>query len=100
MGLFKKEGDLHYYPSGDKHVCSECFSEEHLKGFIESQGEPGRCDFCGNESSEYVLDFDDVLEYIRDRIYTEWGDPNDELVPFEDGEYIFPIKDSENCFVT
>lgn len=96
MGLLTKDGDLHYYPIGDKHVCSDCFSDECIKGFIESQAESLKCDFCGKESTEPIAaDIDEVIEYIRDCISTEWGYPDDELVPVEDGEYVFPVTNSD-----
>jgi hypothetical protein len=54
MGLLTKDGDIGYYPVGDKHVCSDCFGDECIKGFIESQADSLKCDFCGRESSEPI----------------------------------------------
>jgi len=99
MGLLTKDGDLHYYPIGDKHVCSDCFGDECIKEFIESQAEALKCDYCGKESSEPIAaDIDEVIEYIRDCISTEWGNPDDEGVPVEGGEYVWPVKDSDDLF--
>ncbi len=99
MGLLTKDGDLHYYPIGDKHVCSDCFGDEGIKEFIESQAEALKCDYCGKESSEPIAaDIDEVIEYIRDCISTEWGNPDDEGVPVEGGEYVWPVKDSGDLF--
>lgn len=99
MGLLTKDGDLHYYPIGDKHVCSDCFGDECIKGFIESQAGALKCDYCGKESSEPIAaDIDEVIEYIRDCISTEWGDPDNEGVPVEDGQYVWPVKDSYELF--
>jgi len=95
MGLLTKDGDIGYYPIGDKHVCSDCFADEYIKGFIESQAESLKCDFCGKESSEPIAaDIDEVIEYILDCISTEWGDPDDEGVPVEGGEYVWSVTDS------
>lgn len=99
MGLITKDGDLHYYPVGDKHVCSDCFGDECIKAFIESQAESLKCDFCGKESTEPIAaDIDEVIEYIRDCISTEWGNPDDEGVPVEDGQYVFHVTDSYELF--
>ena len=100
MGLLTKDGDLGYYPVGDKHVCSDCFGDECIKGFIESQAEALKCDFCGKESSEPIAaDIDEVIEYILDSISTEWGNPDDEGVPVEDGEYVWAVTDSYDLFM-
>jgi len=99
MGLLTKDGDLHYYPIGDKHVCSDCFGDECIKEFIEGQAEELKCDYCGRESSKPIAaDIDEVIEYIRDCISTEWGDPDDELVPVEDGQYVWPVTNSYELF--
>lgn len=99
MGLLTKDGDIGYYPVGDKHVCSDCVGDVCIKNFIESQTESLKCDFCGKESTEPIAaNIDEVIEYIRDCISTEWGDPDDEGVPIEDGEYVWPVIDSRELF--
>lgn len=100
MGLLTKDGDIGYYPLSDKHVCSDCFGDECIKGFIESQAESLKCDFCGKESSEPIAaDINEVIEYILDCVSTEWGNPDDEGVPVEGGEYVWPVTDSYDLFL-
>lgn len=100
MGLLSKDGDIGYYPLSDKHVCSDCVGDECIRGFIESQAESLKCGFCGKESSEPIAaDINEIIEYILDCVSTEWGNPDDEGVPVEGGEYVWPVTDSYDLFL-
>lgn len=94
MGLMTKDGDIGYYPTGEKYVCSDCFGDYAIKSFIEAQAVSTKCNYCRTESSEPIAaNMDDVIEFILDGISTEWGDPNNEGVPWEGG-WVWPVTDS------
>lgn len=73
MGLMTKDGDIGYYPTGEKYVCSDCFGDYAIKSFIEAQAVSTKCDYCHTESSEPIAaNMDDVIEFILDGISPEW----------------------------
>lgn len=97
MGLYTKEGDIRYYPVKNKHVCANCFDDKYIKSFINGNLISKKCDFCGKESSALVAaDFNDVIEYIRDCISTEWESPDDAGVPVDGGNYVWPVLDASD----
>lgn len=96
MGLATPDGeDLGYYPVGDKHVCDRCFEDEYIKEYIRGQAQATKCDYCHRRSRKLIAaPMDDVIEYIIDCVSTEWGDPDNEGVPVDEGEYVWPVTDS------
>lgn len=96
MGVLTKDGDLGYYPIGDKCICSDCFDDYAIKSYIETEAVSNKCDYCQAESSEPIAAYMDVvINFILDGISTEWGDPGNEGVPWEGG-WVWPVKDSHD----
>lgn len=77
-----------YYYVGDKYVCKECFFDNAIKSFIKDNATSFKCDYCGKKSREknIAAAIDEVLGLIVNSIEYEWGDPNDEGVPYETAE--------------
>ncbi len=46
-------------------VCSKCFADPELKGFISSFNNKGLCTFCG-EQNEYVIDIKELLDFFQE----------------------------------
>lgn len=46
-------------------VCSNCFVDPELKGFIISFNSKGNCAFCGKEN-EYVVDIKELLDFFQE----------------------------------
>lgn len=48
-------------------VCSKCFSDEELIGFIESLESIGLCDVCGR-SNEYIVPLDELQDFFQELV--------------------------------
>ena len=76
-----------YYHVGDKYVCKECFYDDAIQRFIEQHATEKGCDYCGKTSrKEIAASIDEVLGLIVESVEYEWGDPNNEGVPYETAE--------------
>lgn len=45
-------------------VCESCFEDKELKGFIFSQGEIKKCDFCGSDDKK-AIPIDELLDFFK-----------------------------------
>lgn len=63
-----------YWPPINKNVCEHCFGDEGVYMFIIENGKPGKCDYCGDISSETpsILSIDDIMKLIIESIKTEY----------------------------
>lgn len=48
-------------------VCSNCFSDKELKGFILSLDQRGDCDVCGS-SNQQLLDISELIDFFKELI--------------------------------
>lgn len=48
-------------------VCSSCFSDKELKGFILTSNEIGNCEFC-NAKSQHLLDITELYDFFQELI--------------------------------
>ena len=71
------------YSSIDATVCSECVNDTDIKEFILKTGTKDTCSYCKTES--IAIDFDSFMEKFIGCIRTEYGDPNNEGMPWEGG---------------
>lgn len=72
-----------YEDAPDKKVCARMFPRQrYIREKIESQGEEGICDYCGEEA--IVLPLQDVLKMFVDAFDDIFEDPDANL-PFESG---------------
>lgn len=46
-------------------VCESCFEDKELKGFIFSQGEIKKCDFCGSDDKK-AIPIDELLDFFQE----------------------------------
>jgi hypothetical protein len=85
--------------AGDKYVCKDCFSDRAIQEFIENQAVARHCDYCGKSSSkEIAVPVDEVVLLILEGIESEWGNADDEGVPYEsaEGGYQWPTVDTQD----
>lgn len=64
-------------------ICSKCVNDSDLKQFITSSGSIDTCSYC--KTSSLTIDFDSFMKKFLGCIRTEYGDPNDEGMPWEGG---------------
>jgi hypothetical protein len=78
-----------YYYVGDKYVCKNCFSDTAIKRYIHLYATNKKCDYCGRKTKSKFISVptDDIVGLIVRCIEHEWGDPNDERILFEDGDW-------------
>lgn len=77
----------------DRFVCANCFEDEAIKEFIETHAVEKKRSYCRRRSKKPIAaPMNDILELIGDSIRSEFGHPDNEGVPVEGGEYVFPIK--------
>ncbi len=73
----------------DVHVCAECFDDEAIKQFIESNAEEKECFYCQASSEKAIAaSMNEVLTIIGSAVKSEYTDPANEL-PREDGDWVF-----------
>jgi len=72
---------------GSKYVCGNCFGDYAIREFIEENAEKRRCSYCGTSSSKPIAaHMDRVMALIVEGIRSEWGDPDNEGIPYESAE--------------
>ena len=75
----------------DRSVCGGCFDGDALKAFILDNAEANVCSYCGRLSQEPIAaPINSVLELIGESLYAEWGNPDDEAIPYESAEGGYP----------
>ncbi|MGB0937822.1 MAG: HEPN-associated N-terminal domain-containing protein [Colwellia sp.] len=84
--------ELGYSPIYDKSLCRKCISEPDIQSYIKRNGESGHCDYC-NKSRRYTIEFNDFMEFFTGKISQEWGDPNNNGMPWEKG-WVGNVMDS------
>ncbi len=47
-------------------ICSECFSDPELRGFVDSFNTNGVCDFCASEGN--IIDIEELIDFFQDLI--------------------------------
>jgi HEPN/RES N-terminal domain 1/RES domain len=70
---------------GEKYICSACFEDEDVINFINENATYDTCDYCGMGGNNISVHFDEFMKFILNGICSEYGDPNDEGVPWEKG---------------
>ena len=107
MGLAKQQQILEmergWKSAGDLYVCDDCFSDYALKAFVSRNASSTDCSFCDRTSSRapIAVPIDDVLELINQSLCTEWGDPDDEGIPYDsrEGGYQWSTTDTYDLFL-
>ncbi len=83
------------FDSRDTRVCRNCVEDEALRSFIRREGESGyKCSYCKHKASKTTISFNDFTRHVLTAIETEWGDANNEGVPYDEGEYAGQTYDS------
>ena len=85
--LLEREQERGWRSLGEKYVCASCIHEENLAKLVTEAADGDRCDYCGRQSHEAPVsaDVDVVIERIAESLFTEYGDPDEEL-PYDSGE--------------
>lgn len=91
MGMAKQQqiSDWERGFSCDKYltVCNNCFEEDGINNFIKEHQTSTTCSFCeGYDEDVIASKLELVLEHILNSIHYEWGDPNNEGLPYETRE--------------
>jgi hypothetical protein len=85
--LWQQEQDQGFHFVGDKYVCAGCFGDYAIQKFVDDNAEAKTCSYCGNSSSWLIAGhMDTVMAFILEGIEFEWGDPDNEEVPYETAE--------------
>jgi transcription elongation factor Elf1 len=74
-----------YYSLSNKYTCNNCMYTTSLKSYIKKHGQEGTCSYC-KKKRKFTIDVNDLLGHILSSIYTEWGDPANEGLPYETRE--------------
>jgi len=99
MGQTKRRIDReteYGYTSIDSRVCNLCVSDKHIKQFIKEIGEESKCDYCKKNRAKTV-DFNGFIEYFLKYVDTEYSNPLEVFVNFDDGETFGIFELLDNC---
>ncbi|MCX5998900.1 MAG: HEPN-associated N-terminal domain-containing protein [Chloroflexi bacterium] len=68
-------------------VCAECFGDHAIREYVASMAcdDEQTCDYCRRQSP--CAEMEDVLRFISKGLCREYGDPNEEGLPYEEGEF-------------
>ncbi|HEX5276215.1 MAG TPA: HEPN-associated N-terminal domain-containing protein [Fluviicoccus sp.] len=84
-----------YWSVADKFVCPECVSDYALQEHIKACAVSKSCSYCGKKSRRQIAaKFDDLSEAILNGLRSEYGDPYNEGVPWDEGEWVGDVIDS------
>jgi hypothetical protein len=82
----------------DLMVCAKCFEDYAIQAFIRDNASERKCSYCGRRSKKPIaVAMNDVLELIGESLGYEYADPAEQN-PWDEGEYVFPTKDSRELF--
>lgn len=81
------------------YACVDCFDDSGMKQYITRHGQPGTCSFCQHQSSAAIRLYD-LLAFILEGLYVEWGQPEDEGLPYvsREGGWIGNVYDNWDMF--
>lgn len=69
-----------------KFVCDDCVDDYALQKLIRTSATQSSCSYCGRKSRYAIAaKFDVLAEAIMEGLRSEYGDPNDEGVPWDEG---------------
>lgn len=68
----------------DCFVCRSCIRDPGLRVFVGLHRQPGNCSFC--LKAVKVCPMNDVIAHVLHSLHLEWGDPNNEGLPYETRE--------------
>jgi hypothetical protein len=73
--------------AGDGYVCPDCVDDDALAAHLATHAEKTRCDYCGRSSDEPIAaPVDELVAVVHDGLASEYGDANEEGVPYESRE--------------
>lgn len=73
--------------AGNGYVCAECVEDEALAAHLAANAEELRCDYCGRSSDVPIAaPVDELVSVVHDGLASEYGDANEEGVPYESRE--------------
>ena len=72
----------------NKFACPACFQDKDIRVFIQEIATEKECSYCDSLATDEPIaaDMNEIMELIMDGIRLEWGDPNDEGMPWDSGE--------------
>lgn len=84
-------------------ICTDCFNEDGINQFILENNDAKECSFC-ERTYPYVstCQLSRVIEHIQNSLCYEWGDPNNEGLPYEtrEGGWQGKVLDTWELFET
>jgi hypothetical protein len=82
-------------------VCRDCLQDESLSDLFAKARSKHACSFCGQTDEPGVVGFDRVLRRVRQCVYEEYSDADDEFTPRDgDGEgYVGGSTDRHNLLL-
>src|SRR6266436_4018705 len=101
MGMAKEMQILEWqqrwrFVDGDLAVCAKCFEDDAIKDFIRHHASEKKCSYCSRRSKKPIaVPMNEVLELIGDGIRFEYGDPDAEGNPWDEGEYVFKTMSTD-----
>jgi hypothetical protein len=68
-------------------VCADHSDDPAVQAFIATNASEDSCSVCGETRAQpFAVVFDDLVEFVRAGIESEWGRADDEGIPYDTGE--------------
>ena len=86
-----EEDDQGWRYSGDRSICSRCFTNAHLRSFVEHNANGYFCSFCGRRSRKHfsTVQFDEVMEIIAEAVRARFNYVEDENIPWDSEDQVY-----------
>ena len=99
--LWDIQGSHGFRYSGNKYVCSNCFSDYAIQAFIKDNPDEKSCSFCGARSKDAIAaDLGEVIKFIMEGIISEYSNPDDENMAYDsdEGGYLGEVYQTSDIF--
>jgi hypothetical protein len=83
--------------ASERSICYDCLSDSDLSDLVRVSAGQQDCSFCGrHEQTDVAVDFDWLMEKIRDVVNQYFSTADDECIPYdrEEDKYIFATYDT------
>lgn len=85
MMMEREEGLMHSFDE-DKNVCAEHFEDPYLQTYINDNGHPGKCSYCGKRKGK-VLSMEQFTDFVKSKLSQRLCPLDDANLPLANSYY-------------
>ena len=102
MMMEREEGLMHSFDE-DKNVCAEHFEDPYLQTYINDNGHPGKCSYCGKRKGK-VLSMEQFTDFVKSKLSQRLCPLDDANLPlvnsyYDDKDEEIPGFSRAGCYI-